>query len=439
MSAIATLLAEAGHEVSGSDAVAGENLETLRRTGVAVRVGHHADSVIGADLVVVSTAVAAGNVEVEAARAAGIPVLNRRQFLPLMAREQPFVSVSGTHGKTSTTSMLAVALRGAGADVSWLIGARPEGLGSAARHRPGPYLVLEADESDGSFLAGPRRGAVVTNLEADHLEFWGDTAALRQGFVEFVEGTEGPVVVCGDDPGSASLASHGSATASTRTYGRQPSCDYRIESLETSVSGSAFRLCSRFGTQQVVLGVPGSHNALNAAGALALTAELGEDLPAAAEALRSHTGVHRRFERRGSAGGVEVVDDYAHLPTEVSAALRAAADTGPRRLVVVFQPHRYSRTEALWAQFAPSFDAADVLVLTDIFPAGEAPREGVSGRLVHDAVARRGVVSPVWAATLPEAAAALGDLLEEGDLLMTVGAGDVREVGDMVLAAREGS
>lgn len=442
MSAIAMVLAGAGHHVTGSDASESPNLEALRRAGIEVAVGHDARAVRGAEVVVVSSAVPADNVEVEAALAAGLPVLSRREFLPAMAARQPLLSVTGTHGKTTTSSMLAVALRGTGTPISWLIGAPVPALGSAAEYNDGPWMVLEADESDGSFLAGPRAGAVVTNLEADHLEYWGDWDSLVGAFGEFVDGTGGPVALCADDPGAAALLEAARDGDRRVTYG-SGDVDYAMSDLHIDEGWSRFDLVSPAGRHPVRLRLPGRHNALNATGALALVSELGLDLGPAIEALEAHTGVHRRFDRRGSAAGVEVVDDYAHLPTEVAAALEAGSMAAKGRLVVVFQPHRYSRTQALWSEFAQCFGAADVLVLTDIYPAGEPPREGVSGKLIHDAVTTRGsskgASAVVWAPSLGDVARALEGILREGDLLMTVGAGDVRDIGDVVLEARGGS
>jgi len=360
-------------------------------------------------------------------------VLRRRELLPAFAATQPFLSVAGTHGKTTTSSLLAVALLGAGEDPSWLLGAPVPALGGAAALRPGRWMVLEADESDGSFLAGPRAGALLTNAEADHLEHWGGWGPLRDAFADFLRATDGPVLACADDPGSAGLAAEVGAV----TYGTDPSAAYRMESLELGRDGSRFtvRGPGALGRVPVTLALPGAHNALNATGAVALAAELGLDPAAAAAGVGTHTGLYRRFERRGEAGGVVVVDDYAHLPTEVRAALAAGRNSGWARVVAVFQPHRYSRTQALWRDFGPCFGDADVLVLTDIYPAGEEPREGVTGELLVRAVAEAGGEA-VWAPTLDDVVDVLGDLLAPGDLLMTIGAGDVRDVGDAVLAAR---
>ncbi|MFM7062308.1 MAG: UDP-N-acetylmuramate--L-alanine ligase, partial [Actinomycetes bacterium] len=358
MSAIATVLAQAGHTVTGSDAVDGPALRHLEAEGVRVQVGHDAAAVAGAELVVVSTAVADDNPEVVAARACGILVLSRRELLPGLAALQPFLSVAGTHGKTTTSSMLAVALTSAGLEPSFLVGAEVAALGASAGHQSGRYLVLEADESDATFLAGPRAGALVTNLEPDHLEFWGGWDALEAGFVEFLDGTDGPRVVCADDPGSAALEPL--AGVPVTTYGTSPGATHRLVGLELGPAGSTFRLDGPAGGVPVALTVPGLHNARNAAGALALAVELGVDPAAAAAGLGAYTGVARRFEHRGEVQGITFVDDYAHLPTEVRAALAAGRSGGWDRVVAVFQPHRYSRTELLGAAFGPCFGDADV-------------------------------------------------------------------------------
>lgn len=432
MSGLATLLVGAGHTVTGSDAVASPVLDGLEEQGVRTWVGHD-PSHVGADVdaVAASTAVAEDNPELVAARERGVPVLRRVDLLPSLAALKPLLSVAGTHGKTTTSSLLTQALRGAGEDPSFLIGAHVPSLGAAAAWRPGRWLVLEADESDGSFLAGPRAGSIVTNVEPDHLEHWGGWDALRAGFREFLGGTDGPRVVCADDEGSAALGDEVGAAS----YGTSELADHRMTDVELGARGSSFTLRGPGGPVRVELAVPGLHNATNAAGALSLVAMLDLDVAAAAAALGEWTGVARRFDRRGEAGGVVVVDDYAHLPTEVRAALAAARSARPRRVVAVFQPHRYSRTQALWQDFGDAFGDADVLVLTDVYPAGEAPREGVDGRLlVHAVLDRHPWRRLAWMPTLDDVVAYLVKELRPGDLCMTVGAGDVRSVGDRVLA-----
>jgi len=422
MSAIATVLAEEGHDVRGSDLVGGPTLDRLRSLGIVVRVGHDAGHVGDAELVVVSTAVAADNPEVGEAERRGLPVLRRIDVLSAFAHRQPLLSVSGTHGKTTTSSMLAVALRSAGADPSFIIGAEVPALGAAAAAGSGRHLVLEADESDGSFLAGPRAGALVTNIEPDHLEFWGGWDELNSGFTDFVVGTGGPVVVCADDAGSAPLA----ALDGVVSYGTTATADHRIMSVEPLAGGSRIGLRTRGGDElRLSVGVPGLHNARNAVGAVALAIEVGEDPTSVAAGVGDYSGAARRFERRGSVGGVDFVDDYAHLPTEVRAAIEAGRSGGWQRVVVTFQPHRYSRTESLWRDFAGSFADADELVLTEIYPAGETPREGVtegSGR------------TPTWCPDLDAAADHLAAMLRPGDLCLSLGAGDVTRLADLVQA-----
>lgn len=434
MSSIATVLSEQGHRVSGSDQVDSAVLRRLSLKGVEVHVGHDRRNVEHCDLVVISTAVGETNPEVVAARERGVPVLRRIDLLPALAVRQPFLAVSGTHGKTTTTSMLATALVAAGQDPSFLIGADVRALGGSGAHGSGRWFVVEADESDGSFMAGPRAAAVVTNVEPDHLEFWGGWDELRSGFTQFLQETDGPGVVCGDDPEASAIG----ATVGAVTYGTVESATYRIEDLMLGPTGSTWTLMSPGGAARVGVGVPGLHNALNATAALAVVGELGVDMGAAAGGLRSFDGAARRFERRGSIGGIDFVDDYAHLPTEVRAALAAGRSGGWQRVVAVFQPHRYSRTEALWADFAESFQDADVLLLSDIYPAGEEARPGVSGELLVQAVRSFDPSTDLrWCPTLDDVVDALVAELQPGDLCMTIGAGDVTTVADRVVGRLE--
>ena len=432
MSACAVLLAEDGHRVSGSDWRETGALDSVRSAGVAVTVGHDAGLVEGVDYVLASTAVPADNPEVVAAGSLGVPVLRRIDLLPAVGARHPFASIAGTHGKTTTAALTTVALRGAGLDPSFLIGAPVGTLGAAAGIRGGRLLVLEADESDGTFLVGPRVAGLVTNVEADHLEHWGSMEALEAGFLEFLVGTDGPRVVCADDPVARRLG----LDARASSYGTSADADFRIESLELSSDGVAFDLRAPGATPVAVrVPLPGLHNARNAAGALALAALLDAELPAAAAALGDFAGVERRFEVLGTVAGVTVVDDYAHLPTEVEAVLAACRSGSWRRVVAVFQPHRYSRTQRHWHEFGAAFGDADVLVLCELYPAGESPRPGVSGELLLQAVADSGRRAPlVWQQTLDEVVAFLLGELSEGDVLVTIGAGDVTTVGPRVLA-----
>jgi UDP-N-acetylmuramate--alanine ligase len=434
MSAVATLLAEMGHQVSGHDpASATPFLEPLRALGVEIATGAGAATVgSGVDAVVVSTATPEGQADVVAARAQGIPIVHRSVALAAICAHRDVVAVAGTHGKTTTSALVATVLAEAGTGPGWVVGAGIAGLGtSAAWGGPGP-LVVEADESDGTFLALGASAAIVTNVEADHLEHWGSEAALRQAFVDFVGALHGPAVLCLDDPGSAALVA---AASHPVTYGTDPGSDYRIEAVVGEGTGVAFEL--HHGGERAAVrlpAAPGIHNARNAAGALTLAHRLGIPLEVGAAAVGRFRGVARRFEVRGEAAGVVLVDSYDHLPTEVAAAL-AAARTGPwRRVVCCFQPHRYSRTEALWRSFADAFADADVLVVTDLYPAGEAPRPGITGKLIVDAVLDAHPWSQVaWLPSLDDVTAYLGAMLRPGDLCITLGAGDLTTVPEPVL------
>lgn len=438
MSAVATLLAQMGHRVSGHDPAPDTPfLAPLRALGVEVTTGP-VPAPLGPDVdaVVVSTATPADDPDVVAARARDIPVVHRSAALTAICASRQVVAVAGTHGKTTTSALLATVLVHAGRAPGWIVGAGVPGLGaSAAWGGPGP-LVVEADESDGTFLALGAHSAIVANVEPDHLEHWGGEGALRQAFIQFVGALAGPAVLCLDDPGSAALAT---AASDAVTYGTDPASQYRIAAVTAQGTGVAFDL--HHDGQQVTVTVPaapGVHNARNAAAALALAHRLGVPLEDGATALAGFRGVARRFEVRGEAAGVVLVDSYDHLPTEVMAALAAARAGRWRRVVCCFQPHRYSRTEALWRTFADAFVDADVLAVTGIYPAGEAPRPGVTGKLLVDAVLDAHPWRQVaWLPTLDDATAYLASELRAGDLCITLGAGDLTTVPDRVLAALE--
>ena len=419
MSAIASVLVAMGHRVSGSDASATPVLDRLRAAGVDVHAGHDASSVAPAEVVVVSTAIPGDDPEVAAARADGIPVLRRADALAAIAAQRRTVAVSGTHGKTTTSAMLAAALEGAGVSPSFIVGAEIANLGRAAAWQTGDWFVVEADESDGTFLALDADAVIVTNVEPDHLDHWGSFDALRDAFRSFLEDASGPRVVCADDPIAAALAAE---VGGCTMYGTSDGADVRISDVATERDAVRFCLDGR----TVEVRAPGLHNARNAAGALTMCRELGVDLDAAVAALREFTGVARRFEHRGEAQGITFVDSYDHLPTEVASVLDAARAGGWRRIVCVFQPHRYTRTAALWRDFADSFVDADLLAVTEIYSAGQQPIEGVRGKLIVDAVLDAHPRSHV--AWLPERESLRRWLLTElrpGDLCLTLGAGDL--------------
>ncbi|MCU0271258.1 MAG: UDP-N-acetylmuramate--L-alanine ligase [Acidimicrobiales bacterium] len=434
MSAIATVLAEMGHTVSGSDLRDAAPLQQLRARGVRVDVGHAAANLGDVDVVAISTAIPERNPEVQAARARGIPVLRRAEILAAIAATRSTVAVAGTHGKTTTSSMLALILAGAGLDPSFIIGGEVTQLGTGAGWGTGELFVVEADESDGTFLELPRRAALVTNVEPDHLEFYGGYDALERAFERFLAETDGPRVVCADDEAACRL---GRAVGAV-SYGTSDAADVRMVDLVTSRAGVSFSLVRQgMHLARVELPSSGVHNARNAAGALVTALELGADAAAAEDALRHFGGVARRFERRGEQDGVTFIDDYAHLPTEVAAALAAARDGGWSRVVCTFQPHRFSRTGSLWQDFADAFSDADVLVVTDIYASGESPRPGVTGKLVLEAV----LDAHPWqrVAWMPHRADVVGFLraeLRPGDLCLTLGAGDLTTLPDELMVAR---
>jgi len=434
MSAIALVLAGRGHTVTGSDLADSAVVGHLREAGVGVTVGHDADNIGEAELVAHSTAIPASNPELVAARERGLTVLRRAEILAALTRVWRTVAVAGTHGKTTTSAMLVSALQGTGLDPAFIVGGSLRDLDSGAAVGSGELLVVEADESDGTFVELDAEAVVVTNVEPDHLEHYGGFDALQQAFVKFVTQAPGPRVLCVDDPGAAALVALLDPVARPVTYGSNPDADWRIIDPLPTPSGITFKVESPAGGATVSLRQPGMHNARNATAALATAVELGADLQSAATALSEFGGVGRRFERRGAADGVTVVDDYAHLPTEVEAALSAAKSLKPKRLVVAFQPHRYSRTEQLWSTFGDAFTQADVLFITGIYASGEAPRRGISGELIARVVTDHHPKADVrYVERLDDLAPAMLKELGPGDLCLTLGAGDLTDVPDQLL------
>ncbi|MBN1193591.1 MAG: UDP-N-acetylmuramate--L-alanine ligase [Coriobacteriia bacterium] len=441
VSGLARVLHDRGMTVTGSDLKASRYATALEEVGVRVSIGHAAENLGDPEVVVVSSAIPESNPELVAAIERGIPVWPRAKMLAHLAGEDRTLCVAGTHGKTTTSSMLAKVLDDIGLDPTFLIGGELNDMGANARCGSGGYYVVEADESDGSFLFMEPHIAVITNMEADHLDHYGSFEEIVATFGEFIERTEptGAVVVCADDDRLTVLARERSR-ARVVTYGRSEDADVRCTGVKGA--GVSQRFVVRFpdgGEVAVGIGVPGEHNVLNATGVLAAAWCLGLDTAGAAEALGRFGGVRRRFDRVGEVGGVTVVDDYAHHPTEVRATLAGARGAGFRRIWAVFQPHRYSRTAALGADFGDAFGDADHVVLMDVYSAGEAPIPGVSGKSVLDALL----------SSCPRAQAAYfphrGDIREyvaervrPGDLVMTMGAGDVTTIaGEVVHALNE--
>jgi UDP-N-acetylmuramate--alanine ligase len=436
MSAIATVLDAMGHTVTGSDLKASAVTERLQRAGIKVTVGHAAANVGAADLVTMSSAIPEANPEVREARSRGITVLTRAESLAAIASLRRCVAVAGTHGKTTTASMLALLLVEAGIRPSFLIGGDVNEIGTNAVWDEGEWLVVEADESDGTFLSLVPDVAVVTNVEADHLDHYGTFDAVRAAFEAFVASARLRRVVGGD----GEVATEIGQASGADVVGTDPDSTFRMADVVLSRSAVAFDLVAPTGE---VLGrldvpVPGLHNARNAA--VAAVAALAVDVPfdTVRRALARFAGVARRFEFRGTVAGITYVDDYAHLPSEVRAALAAARNGGWPRVVAVFQPHRYSRTAELWAEFGRSFGDADEVVITDVYGAGESPVPGVTGRLVADAIRREEPGTPVhYAAGRSELRTVVQGLLRPGDLCCTLGAGDLTSLPDELMSDAE--
>ncbi|MCV2393419.1 UDP-N-acetylmuramate--L-alanine ligase [Actinotalea sp. M2MS4P-6] len=438
MSAVGALLAARGLEVSGSDASGA--LDAVRAAGVTAHQGHDGSLVDGAGTLVVSSAIRPTNPEVARAGQLGVPVLHRSVALAALMAGRRGVAVAGAHGKTTTSAMVAVVLAHAGLDPSWAIGGtvrHPVGEHvdpvGGAHAGTGDVMVVEADESDGSFLAYRPEIAVVTNVEPDHLDHYGSREAFEQAFVDFAARVSGTLVVCADDPGAARLAGAARASGTAAlTYGRG-TADVRVESWHAVGDGGVVELTWPGEAPVVVrLAVPGAHNALNAAAAWSVARLLGVSAGAAADGLAAFVGTGRRFEDRGTAGGVRVVDDYAHHPTEIAALLRAARPVaGDGRVLVLFQPHLFSRTATFAAQFAEALALADAVVVTDVYAAREDPDPAVTGALITD---RMGPQAR-FVADRTEAAGVIAALAEPGDLVLTVGAGDVTALAPVVLKA----
>jgi UDP-N-acetylmuramate--alanine ligase len=433
MSAIATVLSAMGHRVSGSDLKTSGFLERLRALGVDVAVGHSAEHVSAVDLIAVSTAIPPSNPEVAAARDRGIRVVSRAEILAAIVATKRAVAVGGTHGKTTTSSMLSLVLMEAGLHPSFIVGGELNEIGTGAIWDSGELLVVEADESDGTFVELPADAVLLTNVEPDHLEHYGSFASLHAAFARFLDQAAGPRVVCADDRLAFELARDRGAI----TYGTSEAADYRMVNVATGHGGVRFMLRAPTTHEwHVSLPVPGLHNARNAAGAMTMAIELGARPEAAVRALGRYAGVARRFELRGSAGGVTFVDEYSHLPSEVAAAIEAAREGDWNRVVCVFQPHRFSRTASLWQDFEDAFVGADILAITDIYSAGEAPRPGVNGKLIVNAVLDAHPLQRVaWLPHRADLVAYLSAELRPGDLCLTMGAGDLTTLPDVMVEA----
>ena len=435
MSGIAEVLLNLEYEVSGSDVKESDVLARLRSLGASIAAKHDATNVEGADVVVVSTAVAESNPEVVRAHDRGIPVIPRAEMLAELMRIKYSVAVAGAHGKTTTTSMVGEILAQGGLDPTVIVGGRLKALGANARLGQGPFLVAEADESDGSFLFLTPTIAVITNIDEEHLDYYGSLAKIREAFATFVNRVPfyGTIILPADEPNAAWLRTK--VKRRTATYSLGGEADVEGRDLVVGPGGVKFKLRVHGRDEGAVeLRVSGVHNARNALAAAAAGWELGVPVEAIRAALHEFAGVGRRLELRGDVRGATWIDDYAHHPTEIAAAVAALRATYGRRIVAVFQPHRYSRTQALLDRFATCFAGVAELVILPIYPAGEKPIPGVTAEALGERVAKQGSTKVHHAADHAAAAAAARAILRDGDVFLTIGAGDVYRVGELARA-----
>ncbi|XOF33195.1 MAG: UDP-N-acetylmuramate--L-alanine ligase [Candidatus Electrothrix sp. YB6] len=437
MSGIAELLLYLGYKVSGSDLAETDITRRLEKMGAAVCTGHRADRISGADVVVVSTAITKDNPEVAAAREQQIPVIQRAEMLAELMRLKKFgIAIAGSHGKTSTSSLVAAILDAAGLDPTVVVGGKVDCFGGSNAHfGDGEFLVAEADESDGSFLKLSPVIEVITNIDLEHLDYYRDLDHIKDTFLEFIEKIPfyGAAVVCLDDSNLAGLLPH--IQRRKITYGLTEQAD--LQATKISVDGCINEFSVLYRGKElgrIRRNSPGRHTVYNTLAAIAVAMELEIEFPVIAHALEQFEGVQRRIQVKGNQQDILVVDDYGHHPTEIRATLDAVRDGWPdRRLVVVFQPHRYTRTKGLFEEFTTAFHRADVLILTDIYPAGEEPIEGVDSKALLEAVKLHGQRHAFYHADLSTLPHYLLDFISEKDLVLTLGAGNIVQVGEQLL------
>jgi UDP-N-acetylmuramate--alanine ligase len=440
MSGIAELLLNLNYQVSGSDLRDSPIVARLKRLGGRVTIGHRAENVEGADVVVISSAVKPDNPEVVAARARSIPVIPRAEMLAELMRMKYGIAVAGSHGKTTTTSLISTVLAHGGLDPTMVIGGRLNSLGTNAKLGRGEFLVAEADESDGSFLMLSPTVAVVTNIDPEHLDHYGDMQNLKEAFLQFMNKVPfyGVTVICLDHPTVRSLLPQ--VRKRCLTYGLSRQADFRADDVHREGWQSRFRVCRREEELgEIRLKVPGMHNVTNALAAVAVGSELDLGFQVIREGLERFDGIHRRFERKGEEKGILVVDDYGHHPAEIRSTLEAALTGSQKRILAVFQPHRYTRTQLCFEDFLGAFHNADVLVVTDIYAAGEKELMGVHARKLAEGIRKQGHKEVHYLPAFSEIVGFLRERCQEGDMVLTLGAGDVYRVGEMLLEALRGN
>lgn len=437
MSALARILLDQGYQVSGSDQKASVIAQKLAERGAKIFEGHDAANVKGAEAVVVSSAIPEDNVEVRAAADMGLRRLHRSDVNAALLNAAKGIAVAGAHGKTTTTSMIGLILEHGGVDPTIIIGGQVDYLADGnARLGKGEYLVSEADESDGSFLKLLPHIAVVTNVENDHMDHYGTMDNIKKAFRQFLENTDektGTCVLCAENENLREIAK--GLSRRVVFYGTSEGADYRAVNIAPAGAGVAFDVEKDGKTlARVRLNIPGRHNVLNALGSIVTGILCGVSPEKAAEALTLFHGAKRRFETKGRAEGVWIVDDYAHHPTEIAVTLKAARQTNPKRLICAFQPHRYSRTQLLQKEFGGAFEDADLLILTDIYSAGEPAIPGVNGETILNAVKAATGQKTTYVKSRADVAPYLETIVRDGDLVLTMGAGDIYRTGEELLA-----
>lgn len=434
MSGIAELLLNLGYKVTGSDLASTEVTERLARLGGGIALGHDRSHVEEADVLVYSSAVKADNPEMIEARLRGIPVIPRAEMLAELMRMKYGIAVGGAHGKTTTTWLVGLVMAAAGLDPTIVVGGRLKALGTNTKLGGGRYLVAEADESDGSFLKLSPSLAIVTNIDEEHLDHYANLDAIKASFVEFVNKVPfyGAAIVCLDQENVQAIMPR--IGRRVVTYGFSQQADIRGTDISQDDTGVTFNVALKGRKMgSLYVRIPGEHNVSNALAAVGVAVELDIPFAAVSEGISKFTGISRRLEHKGEAKGVSVMDDYAHHPTEIMATLRAARSFWRKRIVAVFQPHRYTRTQSLWERLGRSFYDADSVIVTSIYGAGEEPISGVTAELVVKAALQSGHRDVTYIADKGEIADRLVKILRQGDLLVTLGAGDVWKVGEEVL------
>jgi len=444
MSGIAEVLLNLGYRISGSDLRKSAVTERLATLGATIFEGHSAANIAGADVVVTSSAISVDNPEVAEARRLHVPVIQRAEMLAELMRLKYGIAIAGMHGKTTTTSMVAAVLAAGGLDPTVVVGGRVDAMGSNARLGKSQYLVAEADESDRSFLKLSPILSVVTNLDREHMDCYRDMRDVRRTFLEFMERVPfyGMIVGCNDDASLRRLLPR--VHRRVTTYGTSRGSDFLIRMGASAAGGEHGSLIHHFQVTYkekdlggFTLHVPGTHNVLNATAAIAVGVALDIPTEQIRSALDGFRGVDRRFQLRGKAAGVSVIDDYGHHPTEIRATLAAARQCGFRRVHVIFQPHRFTRTRDLMDEFAGAFSDADTLCLLDIYPASEKPIEGITAEALASRIAGAGKGSVAYAASFSDAVASVAALVRPGDMVLTLGAGSVSQLGAMMLEKLE--